>query len=530
MQYDDGAARLVKLTDWIDGTDGLRYAYDDVGRLTTLTDYDDSTLTYTYDAAGNALTMVDYHGNTTTYTYNDIGQLATLTAPGSKVWSYTYGTGGRLTQVDIPNGMHTAYGYDAQGRQDSIHHMDGTTVVQGFDYTFDDGGDITAITHEDGAHWEYDYDGRDRLTQAERYDATPALLHRFTYTYDDGDNMLTKAVYDAGVPSTVTTTFTYNNANEQTVMSDGTTTTNMTYDEWGRLVERDDGTHTAAYAYRYGSKLYEFTSDFPGEGNVIYETGGDGKRRSRVAGTDETWYNYTLGFDVVSTEDDADGSSGALTMTNVVWAPKASVSATLGDLAGTTPSTGTARYYVTDHLGSTRSAWSAAKANVGAYEFTPYGSQYAHTGAALASLAGAYTGKPWDATAQLFHFPLRQYSPSMAGWTTRGPMGMVDGPNVYVYVSSNPTTRFDPMGLCGDDCYKHKKPGEGYTGCVQRRIKCCVTSLDSNNNPGEVSRFCTSAIACCASLDNPGCCFVAAGCIVGGALCLLAATIDCIIS
>lgn len=83
----DGEARLVQLTDWIDGVDGLRYDYPPaadlrhVGRLVEITDYDDSTLTYTYDDAGNVLTMTDYHGNTTTYTYNDIGQLATLTAP-----------------------------------------------------------------------------------------------------------------------------------------------------------------------------------------------------------------------------------------------------------------------------------------------------------------------------------------------------------------------------------------------------------------------------------------------------------------
>src|SRR5690606_11800329 len=115
----------------------------------------------------------------------------------------------------------------------------------------------------------------------------------------------------AGTRST-TQTFTHNDANEQlTSIVNGVTTT-MTYDEWGRLEERDDGTHTATYAYRYGSKLYSATSDFPGEGNVTYETGGDGKRRSRVAGAEETWYNYTIGFDVVSTENDADGSTGAL--------------------------------------------------------------------------------------------------------------------------------------------------------------------------------------------------------------------------
>ena len=56
----DGNARLTKLTDWIDGTDGLRYGYDDAGRLTSITDYDDSVLTYAYDDAGNVTSMNDY--------------------------------------------------------------------------------------------------------------------------------------------------------------------------------------------------------------------------------------------------------------------------------------------------------------------------------------------------------------------------------------------------------------------------------------------------------------------------------------
>jgi YD repeat-containing protein len=56
----DSLARVVKITDWIDGTNGLRYGYDDGGRLTSITDYDDSTLTYAYDAAGNVTSMTDY--------------------------------------------------------------------------------------------------------------------------------------------------------------------------------------------------------------------------------------------------------------------------------------------------------------------------------------------------------------------------------------------------------------------------------------------------------------------------------------
>ena len=116
-------------------------------------------------------------------------------------------------------------------------------------------------------------------------------------------------------------------------------------------------------------------------------------------------------------------------------------------IAGTNPATGTARYYFHDHLGSTRRLYSATRTLLGTYRFTPYGSVQSQSGAALDTLGGTFTGKPWDSTAQLYYFPYRYYSPTMARWTSRDPLGMVDGPNMYGYVRGNPMNRVDPLGL-----------------------------------------------------------------------------------
>jgi RHS repeat-associated protein len=61
-------------------------------------------------------------------------------------------------------------------------------------------------------------------------------------------------------------------------------------------------------------------------------------------------------------------------------------------------------------------------------------------------LAAAFTGKPWDAAAQMYYFPYRWYSPSAARWLTRDPLGMVDGPNVYGYVRGMPINLIDEEG------------------------------------------------------------------------------------
>ena len=197
-------------------------------------------------------------------------------------------------------------------------------------------------------------------------------------------------------------------------------------------------------AYRYGDKLGSVTSDFPSEGTVAYEYGGDQKRRERsVSGGDYTWYNWDIGWNVINEEN----SNCTLSMTYTMDSPAAQVAGVLADASTTNPATGTYRYYSHDNLGSTRRLRASDKSSLGAYEYTPYGQAYATSGVALGDLGGAFTGKAWDDTSQLYYFPYRYYSPEAARWLTRDPLGMVDGPNVYAYVVSNPINAIDELGL-----------------------------------------------------------------------------------
>jgi RHS repeat-associated protein len=104
---------------------------------------------------------------------------------------------------------------------------------------------------------------------------------------------------------------------------------------------------------------------------------------------------------------------------------------------GTNPSTGEYKYYTLDHLGSTRDVWNQSKTAYAVLEYDPYGIPYATSGAA-AYIDRRYTGHLWDATSQLYAAPYRAYSPTQSRWTTRDPLGMVDGPTMYGYVGGNP--------------------------------------------------------------------------------------------
>ncbi len=371
--------------------------------------------------------------------------------------------------ADIPNGMETHYAFDAGHRLTKIEHRDGAAVLEGFGYALTPGGGISRITHEDGAFWDYENDGRGRLTQAERYDTDgTTLLHRYSYTYDDGDNRLTKAVLDAVASVTTATAFAYNDANELVSQSVGGVTTSFAYDAWGRMTSKSDGTYSAAYAYRYGNKLYSVTSDFPSEGNAAYQYDGAGKRRQRTAGGVTTKYRWDLGWTVLNEED----GNGNLTRTYV--------GRSTAHVDGTNPSTGTWRFYVHDHLGSTRGVYDTNNTQYAAFEHTPYGELYASSGS-VGDITRRYTGHDWDDAAGLYYAPYRYYAPGLARWITRDPLGMVDGPNVYGYVRGNPVRYFDPIGTASRDGLTEEMTA--LLDCIEKEIG--AVNVSSGKRPND---------------------------------------------
>jgi RHS repeat-associated protein len=82
-------------------------------------------------------------------------------------------------------------------------------------------------------------------------------------------------------------------------------------------------------------------------------------------------------------------------------------------------------------------------ASLGTYEYTPYGEPYIATGL---DLPQKFTGHWQIPQAGIYYAPYRMYSPGIARWLTRDPLGMVDGPNVYAYVRANPAMFSDPDG------------------------------------------------------------------------------------
>ena len=58
-----------------------------------------------------------------------------------------------------------------------------------------------------------------------------------------------------------------------------------------------------------------------------------------------------------------------------------------------------------------------------------------------------YTGKPYDDDLGAYSFNYRNYDPSVARWTSVDPSGFPDGANAFLYVTNNPISLFDDIGL-----------------------------------------------------------------------------------
>ena len=59
-----------------------------------------------------------------------------------------------------------------------------------------------------------------------------------------------------------------------------------------------------------------------------------------------------------------------------------------------------------------------------------------------------FSTKEYSSNAKLLYFGARYYSPKIGRWLKPDPSGMVDGPNVYLYVANNPVNWVDPEGMC----------------------------------------------------------------------------------
>ena len=173
------------------------YAYDALGRTTSVTAPDNSVTTYAY--LGNTVTVTDPAGKWKKYTMDAMGNLTQVEEPrpggGTYTTSYTYDLLNHLTQVSMPRDGTTqtrtfTYNQTTQ-RLDSVNNPESGTTS----YTYNNDGTLQKKTNANNSHIDYTYDTYQRVTNVRFYrsdnseDGCSAVTNTYdTSTEQDGQN------------------------------------------------------------------------------------------------------------------------------------------------------------------------------------------------------------------------------------------------------------------------------------------------------------------------------------------------------
>ncbi len=122
---------------------------------------------------------------------------------------------------------------------------------------------------------------------------------------------------------------------------------------------------------------------------------------------------------------------------------------------------GSRRYYLKDHLGSTRLVKNNYGSVYATFDYYPFGllmpgrwSQYSYT-------VEKFTGKELDSELELYYFGMRYLDPALARWFVRDPFASeMPAWSPYSYAFDNPIGFLDPNGMAPVDWIKNLETGE----------------------------------------------------------------------
>ena len=453
-----GYDALGRTADAGDGTFDYAYTYDNLGRA-TLVAFDgadvDADLTQVFDSNGRRTSLAvsyDVGGGSVkdfenSYVFDNLGRVTRQeqkaqtggNSLADKRVDFAFRSDGSydtitryadLTATDQV--AQSTYGYDEMGRLTSLDHKKGTTTLASYDWAYDASSRVTDFDSSVDGNTDYTYDTTDQVTGAD-YDYQTDE----SFSYDENGNRT-----ETGF--TVT-------ANNLTT-SDGTY--NYTYDKEGNRTKKTNistGDYVE-YEWDHRNRLTSVTfktSAHVKTKQVEYDYDVFNQRIAKRIdadgnGTFESAYAYVLDADdVVLVFDETDALEHR-------YLQGPSVDQILAD----ENAAGEVYWSLADNLGTVRDLVeyddvTDTTSVVNHLTYNAFGEIASETDSTKTPIY-AYTGREWDADADLFYYRARWFDPQIQQFISEDPIGFEAGDvNLRRYVSNKSSLATDPTGQFG---------------------------------------------------------------------------------
>jgi RHS repeat-associated protein len=398
--YDD----LSRLTAASNNAGMVNFTYDTRGRVKTSTDVFNHLVEYSYDAASNRTQLKLDSAVHTTYNYDNVNRLIQLSDEVSQSFTFGYDIANRLTSKTLPNGITTSYEYDGMSRLTRLKDDLPTANLFDRQYKYNPANQISQIAEPTQIR-NFGYDNVDRLTSMTNGTSNE------DYSFDGVGNR---------TASHLSAIYSYQPFNRMTSTSSST----MGYDVNGNLTSKTQGSTLWLFDWDYENRMISATN---GTETASYKYDALGRRVERTKGSENTKFIYD-GLDVI-----ADDNSGTLTKYQNGLGIDNKLKISLN---------GTARYFLSDHLGSTNALTDSSGAIVESANYDSFG-------IATGNLTTRYqfTGREYDNFTGLYYYRARFYDAKLGRFISEDPIGFAGGDvNLYGYVLNNPIRFTDPLG------------------------------------------------------------------------------------
>lgn len=493
---------LNRANQMVDGIGTTTFGYDNASELTTVDGpWANDTITLGYDGLGR-MNSQDINGSTDSVVIDSFGRVTSATNPlGSFTYGYASATSSKLTSIALPNGQTSSFSYYGNGGdqrlQEILHQNASAQTISKFDYEYNVLGEITKWTQQvdsNGAQaYDFVYDLAGQLTSGVLKKVSDGSIQKsYGYRYDAAGNRTNETI------DTVVSQDTHNNLNQLASRQSGTgilpvrgqadePISSVTVNGSAAAVRGQNfegtasvtpGTNTVTVAAtdlnnNTTTKQYQVTISGSGSATLSYDLKGnllnDGTKTYEWDVLNRlTAINYTGSNPAQRTEFTYNGmgqrvkivektGGSVVSEKRFIWIPSSPQPGEERDAGNNTTKRfysqgeqigGNSYYYDRDHLGSVRELTDSAGTLRARYDYDLYGRRSAN----LITSSGiesdfAYTGAYWHTAGALNLTLYRCYSANLGRWLSMDPLEEGGGLNLYAYVSNNPISFTDPLGL-----------------------------------------------------------------------------------